>query len=72
MPDEVKDYVSSRGVPSRETFQLDESVMSSIDVLYMTRVQKERFPTPEEYAAVKDVFRITPEIMAMVRGYIYM
>jgi len=41
-------------------------VMAQIDVLYMTRVQKERFPSPEAYDAVKDVFRITPETMAMV------
>lgn len=42
--------------------------MGQIDVLYMTRVQKERFPTQAEYDAVKDVFKITPETMAMVRG----
>jgi hypothetical protein len=40
--------------------------MGQIDVLYMTRVQKERFPSQAEYDAVKDVFKITPETMAMV------
>ena len=45
--------------------------MGQIDVLYMTRVQKERFPTQADYDAVKDVFKITPETMAMVRLYVY-
>lgn len=44
-----------------------KQVMGQIDVLYMTRVQKERFPTQADYDAVKDVFKITPETMAMVR-----
>lgn len=44
--------------------------MGQIDVLYMTRVQKERFPTQADYDAVKDVFKITPETMAMVRLYV--
>lgn len=47
--------------------KLRAQVMSGIDVLYMTRVQKERFPSQAEYDAVKDVFKITPETMAMVR-----
>ncbi|MBO3802268.1 MAG: aspartate carbamoyltransferase [Candidatus Brockarchaeota archaeon] len=34
-------------------------VIGEIDVLYVTRVQKERFPTPEEYEAVKGSYKIT-------------
>lgn len=48
-----------------------EQVMGQIDVLYMTRVQKERFRTQADYDAVKDVFKITPETMAMVRLHVY-
>jgi aspartate carbamoyltransferase catalytic subunit len=35
-----------------------EKVIPQIDVLYVTRIQKERFPDPAEYAKVKGVYRI--------------
>jgi len=40
-----------------------EPVLPKTDVLYATRVQKERFPDATQYDAVKDFYRITPEIM---------
>ena len=63
MPEEVKEYVGSRGVAQREFFTLDADVLAETDVLYMTRVQKERFATTADYDAVKDIFRITPQVM---------
>ena len=42
MPKEVKDYVDDRGIPQQEVASLEEALPSS-DVLYMTRVQRERF-----------------------------
>ena len=42
MPQEVKDYVAERGIPQHEIATLEEALPSS-DVLYMTRVQRERF-----------------------------
>eukprot|EP00624_Nannochloropsis_granulata_P000182 evm.model.NODE_10704_length_28734_cov_20.048550.2 len=63
MPEEVKEYVGSRGVAQREVFTLDAGVLAETDVLYMTRVQKERFATSADYDAVKDIFRITPQVM---------
>lgn len=41
-----------------------ESVISSTDVLYCTRVQKERFPTEEDYLKVKGSYVIDPAFMA--------
>jgi aspartate carbamoyltransferase catalytic subunit len=40
-----------------------EDVVSKVDVLYVTRIQKERFPDPEEYEKVKGIYRITPETL---------
>jgi aspartate carbamoyltransferase catalytic subunit len=36
-------------------------VINEVDVLYMTRIQRERFPDVEEYAKVARSYRVTPE-----------
>ncbi len=40
-----------------------EDIISQVDVLYVTRIQKERFPDPEEYEKVKGIYRISPETL---------
>ena len=50
----VKDVLEANGIPYQETRSLEES-MSELDILYMTRVQKERLD-PSEYANVKAQF----------------
>ena len=44
-----------------------EDVIADADVLYVTRVQKERFADLREYEAVKDYYEITPELMARAK-----
>jgi len=44
-------------IPVAETSNLEKAV-SQVDVLYVTRIQKERFPDPAEYAKVKGVYKI--------------
>src|SRR3990172_2224374 len=44
-------------IPVTETSNLEKAV-SQVDVLYVTRIQKERFPDPAEYAKVKGVYKI--------------
>jgi aspartate carbamoyltransferase catalytic subunit len=44
-------------IPVTENANLEE-IMPQIDVLYITRIQKERFPDAAEYAKVKGVYRI--------------
>ena len=61
----VPDYVVSEilepaGVPYVEVQSLDEA-MPELDVLYMTRVQRERFASEEEYMRLKDSYILTPE-----------
>lgn len=40
-----------------------EPVLPKADIVYMTRIQKERFPDPLEYEQVKDSYHITPELL---------
>lgn len=51
MPDEVTSYVAKRGIPQEKFVSLEEA-LSETDVLYMTRIQRERFVTQEEYNKV--------------------
>ena len=62
MPREVMEEVGERGIPQAE-FQALEAVLPETDVLYVTRVQKERFEDPEIYESVKGAFVIDPPIM---------
>ncbi len=55
LPQQYRDFLVARSVPTVEHQQL-ESVISDVDVLYMTRVQKERFSGPDAYEKVKDAF----------------
>lgn len=61
LPDYVKkDVLDKNNMEYVETSDL-EAVMPELDVLYMTRVQKERFFNEEEYLRLKDSFILTPE-----------
>lgn len=61
LPDYIKrDIIEKNGMPHIETADL-EKVMDSLDILYMTRVQKERFASEEEYLRLKDNYILTPE-----------
>lgn len=61
LPRYVKEEaLKKRGIPYRQTDSLD-AVMSDLDILYMTRVQKERFFNEEDYLRLKDSYILTPE-----------
>jgi carbamoyl-phosphate synthase/aspartate carbamoyltransferase/dihydroorotase len=51
MPDQVKNFVASKGIPQEEYTDLNV-VLPDTDVVYMTRIQRERFETEEQYNAV--------------------
>ena len=66
-PDELKipDYVKAEvldanGLAYRETADLEAS-MPELDVLYMTRIQRERFSDPAQYERLKDSYILTPD-----------
>ena len=61
IPDYVKhDILDRNGIPYTETTDLEE-VMPQLDILYMTRVQRERFFNEEEYLRLKDRYILTPD-----------
>lgn len=69
-PDELKlpsyikrDILLDQGLPYQQTTDL-EAVMPDLDVLYMTRVQRERFFNEEDYLRLKDSYILTPEKLA--------
>ena len=55
-------YIKENGIPYRQTTSLDDA-MPELDVLYMTRVQKERFFNEEDYLRLRDSYILTPEKM---------
>ena len=57
-----KDVMEKNGVPYEETADLLEA-LPKLDVLYMTRVQKERFFNEADYIRLKDSYILTPEKM---------
>lgn len=63
MPAEL---VAGINVPQRECSDLRE-VLSKTDVLYVTRVQKERFADQAAYEAVRSCYVVTPELMRFAR-----
>uniref|UniRef100_A0A3P8ZFQ1 Multifunctional protein CAD n=1 Tax=Esox lucius TaxID=8010 RepID=A0A3P8ZFQ1_ESOLU len=62
MPNEIIDFVASKGI-KQEEFESIEEALPDTDVLYMTRIQKERFASEEEYNACFGQFILTPHIM---------
>ncbi|MBI5296160.1 MAG: aspartate carbamoyltransferase [Chloroflexi bacterium] len=62
MPREVMDEVAAKGIPQAEYSTLAE-VLPQTDVLYVTRVQKERFEDPADYEKVKGAYVIDPDVM---------
>jgi len=62
MPKEVMDEVAEKKVPQAEYSSL-ENVLPESDVLYVTRVQKERFEDASEYEQVKGAYVIDPTVM---------
>ena len=55
-----KDVLKKNGIPYTQTTDL-EQVMPQLDILYMTRVQRERFFNEEDYLRLKDSYILTPE-----------
>ena len=61
LPRYVKEEaLKKKGIPYTQTTDL-ESVMPDLDILYMTRVQKERFFNEEDYLRLKDSYILNPE-----------
>ena len=66
LPDKYKNYLKERGIEFKEFTNLDE-ILDKIDVLYVTRVQKERFKSKKEYEKLKDFYKIDKTILDKIK-----
>lgn len=66
MPVEYKDFLQKKGIKYTETASLEEH-LNDCDILYMTRVQQERFTDPMEYEKVKNFYRLEASMLKNVR-----
>ena len=67
VPDYIReDVLNANNIEYMEVTSLDE-VMPKLDILYMTRVQKERFFNEEEYLRMKDYYILTKDKMALAK-----
>lgn len=63
LPQEYKDFCDTHGLPYTETTQFDQEIINSADIIYMTRVQRERFVDLEEYERVKLTYVLNREML---------
>lgn len=66
MPDMIKKDLKKQGALLTETSSI-EDVVGEVDVLYVTRIQKERFPDPAEYQKMAGVYRVTEDLLKKAR-----
>ena len=66
VPDYITDMLKSRGISYQEVIRL-EQIMPDLDLLYMTRVQKERFFNEEDYVRLKDFYILNAGKMALAK-----
>lgn len=67
VPSFVKqEFIKSKGIPYQQSVAL-EDVIGDLDILYMTRVQKERFFNEEDYLRLKDFYVLTEEKMKLAK-----
>lgn len=66
MPEEIVEFVNLHGLEQRTCVLLEEAIKET-DVLYVTRIQKERFATEEEYRKVVGSYCIDTELMKLAK-----
>jgi aspartate carbamoyltransferase len=66
MPADLISQLEAKGMSQHEHTDL-KAVLKETDILYVTRIQQERFTDPELYDSVKDSYVITPEVMAQAK-----
>lgn len=66
VPDYITDMLKEKNIPYEEVIRL-ESTMEKLDLLYMTRVQRERFFNEEDYVRLKDFYILDKAKMALAK-----
>jgi aspartate carbamoyltransferase catalytic subunit len=67
MPTYIKDDLKSKNIHFEELEDIKE-VMTELDIMYVTRIQKERFAVLEDYEKVKDSYIITKKLLEGVKN----
>jgi aspartate carbamoyltransferase catalytic subunit len=62
MPSHILNDLKNRNIQFKETTKLDK-IVNDIDIMYVTRIQRERFPDYEEYEKVKNAYIITADLL---------
>ncbi len=65
MPEQYKQFCHEQGIPYTETTDFSTDIINQTDLIYMTRVQRERFSDMMEYERVKNLYTLTA---AMLKG----
>ena len=68
MPQEYKLYCEEHGIRFEEHTEFNEKVIADADILYMTRVQKERFSDLMEYERVKNVYILRNKMLSLAKS----
>ena len=71
VPSYVRDALVAKNIPYREVIGLDSDSMKDLDILYMTRVQRERFFNEEDYLRMKDFYILDKEKMKLAPPEMY-
>lgn len=66
MPDYIKNNLKNKNVKFSEHEKLEE-IIKNIDIMYVTRIQKERFTDPEEYEKVKNTYIVDTPLLKNVK-----
>ena len=64
VPDDITEMLREKNIPYEEVIRLEDK-LPELDVLYMTRVQKERFFNEEDYVRLKDFYILTKKKMEL-------
>jgi aspartate carbamoyltransferase len=67
MPRNIVEFLNKNGVVQEEFSSLEEALIDT-DVLYMTRIQKERFDSAEEYKRSEGLYIVTPQLMKKAKA----
>ena len=65
VPSYVREALKAKNIPFEEVVKLDKETMAGLDVLYMTRVQRERFFNEADYVRMKDFYILDREKMEL-------
>ena len=66
IPDYIREMLSEKGISYRECIKLEDCI-GELDILYMTRVQRERFFNEEDYVRLKDFYILDKNKMSMAK-----